>query len=190
MTHPADIITLIAVTAIVLAAIKWAFLPFLPYRRLPRHRVRHLRLRLHLKAAPRRRARHHRRTVAAVGQVRGVPAQRPGPPVPDLLPACLRATQQALDPQLPEVERLQAALRKAGAAHRLVADFGAASWCDLVILAMINDEDTTCLMADPLSREAAFGEFLLWSLGGHIPPRYRPYADPGPLVAEPPWSTD
>lgn len=90
---------------------------------------------------------------------------------------------------LPEVERLQAALRKAGAHPRLVADFSAASWCDLVILAMINDEDTTCLMADPLSREAAFGELLLWSLGGHIPPRYRPYADPGPLVAEPPWPT-
>jgi transcriptional regulator with XRE-family HTH domain len=90
---------------------------------------------------------------------------------------------------LPEVERLQAALRKAGADQRLVADFGAASWCDLVILAMINDEDTTCLMADPLSHEAAFGDLLLWSLGGHIPPRYRPYADPGPLVAEPPWPT-
>ena len=41
---------------------------------------------------------------------------------------------------------------------------------------MINDEDTTCLMADPLSRDVAFGELLLWSLAGHIPPRYQPYA--------------
>ena len=40
---------------------------------------------------------------------------------------------------------------------------------------MINDEDTTCLMADPLSRDVAFGELLLWSLAGHIPPRYQPY---------------
>jgi transcriptional regulator with XRE-family HTH domain len=75
----------------------------------------------------------------------------------------------------PEVERLQAVLRKAGADPRVVADFNAAAWCDLVILAMSNDEDTTCLMADPISREAAFGELLLWSLAGHIPLRYRPY---------------
>ena len=76
---------------------------------------------------------------------------------------------------LPEVERLQAALRRAGAEPRVVADFAAAAWCDLVVAAMINDEDTTCLMADPLSRDVAFGELLLWSLAGHIPPRYQPY---------------
>ena len=57
----------------------------------------------------------------------------------------------------------------------MVADFAAAAWCDLVVVAMINDEDTTCLMADPLSRDVAFGELLLWSLAGHIPPRYQPY---------------
>lgn len=91
---------------------------------------------------------------------------------------------------LSEVEYLQAALRKSGAQPGLVADFGAAAWCDLVILAMINDEDTTCLMADPISREVAFGELLLWSLAGHIPTRYQPYADPGRLVTEPPWATD
>ena len=50
--HAIEIITLIATAAIVLAAIKWAFLPFLPYRRLPRNRVRHLRLRLHLRLHP------------------------------------------------------------------------------------------------------------------------------------------
>jgi len=76
---------------------------------------------------------------------------------------------------LPEIERLQAALRQAQADPRLVADFAAAAWCDLVVVAMINDEDTTCLMADPLSRGIAFGELLLWSLAGHIPPRYQPY---------------
>ena len=76
---------------------------------------------------------------------------------------------------LPEIDRLQAALWEAGAEPRLVADFAAAAWCDLVVVAMINDEDTTCLMADPLSRDVAFGELLLWSLAGHIPPRYQPY---------------
>jgi len=91
---------------------------------------------------------------------------------------------------LPEVERLQAALRKAGAHPSLVADFATAAWCDLVVVAMINDEDTTCLMADPLSRDGAFGELLLWSLAGHIPPRYQPYADQGPLVHAPRWTTD
>ncbi|MGH3276862.1 MAG: helix-turn-helix domain-containing protein [Streptosporangiaceae bacterium] len=76
---------------------------------------------------------------------------------------------------LAEVERLEAALRKTGADPRVVADFTTAAWCDLVILAMINDEDTSCLMADPISRDVAFGELLLWSLAGHIPPRYQPY---------------
>lgn len=85
---------------------------------------------------------------------------------------------------LPNVEHLQAALREAGANPQVVADFAAAAWCDLVIVAMTNDEDTTCLMADPISRDVAFGELMLWTLGGHIPPRYQPYADPGPLLAD------
>jgi len=87
---------------------------------------------------------------------------------------------------LSEIERLQAALREAGAEPRLVADFAAAAWCDLVVVAMINDEDTTCLMADPLSRDVAFGELLLWSLADHIPPRYQPYVKPGTLLRKPP----
>jgi hypothetical protein len=91
---------------------------------------------------------------------------------------------------LPEVERLQAALRQAGAEPTLVADFAAAAWCDLVAVAMINDEDTTCLMADPLSRHVAFGELLLWSLAGHIPPRYQRYADPSRPFPAPPSATD
>jgi transcriptional regulator with XRE-family HTH domain len=91
---------------------------------------------------------------------------------------------------LPQVERLQASLTKAGADPSLVADFAAAAWCDLVVVAMINDEDTTYLMADPLSRDAAFAELLLWSLTGHIPRRYRPYANPGPLMPTIPWATD
>ena len=86
---------------------------------------------------------------------------------------------------LPQVERVQAALRTSGADPRLVADFTAAAWCDLVVIAMINDEDTTCLMADPLSRDVAFGELLLWSLAGQIPPRYQPYDSPGSLLPRP-----
>ena len=46
------VIILIAVTGVVLTAVKWAFLPSVPYRRLPRHRVRYLRLRLHLRLHP------------------------------------------------------------------------------------------------------------------------------------------
>lgn len=42
----------ITVAALLLTAIKWAFLPFLPWRRLPRHRVRYLRLRLRLRLHP------------------------------------------------------------------------------------------------------------------------------------------
>ncbi|HET9897677.1 MAG TPA: type IV secretory system conjugative DNA transfer family protein [Streptosporangiaceae bacterium] len=45
-------IVLIAVSGVCLAAVKWAFLPFIPWRRLPRHRVRYLRLRLHLRLHP------------------------------------------------------------------------------------------------------------------------------------------
>ncbi len=45
-------IILIIVSGIVLTAFKWAFLPSMPYRRLPRHRVRHLRLRLYLRLHP------------------------------------------------------------------------------------------------------------------------------------------
>jgi len=46
------IVILIAVGGVVLTAVKWAFLPSLPYRRVPRHRVRYLRLRLHLRLHP------------------------------------------------------------------------------------------------------------------------------------------
>ena len=35
-----------------LIAVKWAFFPWIPYRRLPRHRIRYLRLRLRLRLHP------------------------------------------------------------------------------------------------------------------------------------------
>jgi type IV secretion system protein VirD4 len=46
------VIILIALAAAVLIVVKWAFLPTIPYRRLPRHCVCYLRLRLHLRLHP------------------------------------------------------------------------------------------------------------------------------------------
>jgi type IV secretory pathway TraG/TraD family ATPase VirD4 len=43
---------IIAISGVTLTAIKWAFLPSLPYRRLPRHRVRYFRLRIRLRLHP------------------------------------------------------------------------------------------------------------------------------------------
>ena len=88
------ILILIAVAAVLLTAVKWAFLPFLPYRRLPRNRVRHLRLRLHLRLHPGAGHATVARAVAALGPVRRLPPQRPRPPVADLLPARPRPAQR------------------------------------------------------------------------------------------------
>jgi type IV secretion system protein VirD4 len=46
------IVILIALAGLLLICVKWAFLPSIPYRRLPRHRVRHLRIRLRLRLHP------------------------------------------------------------------------------------------------------------------------------------------
>ena len=46
------IIVIIAASGILLTGVKWAFLPSLPYRRLPRHRVRQMRLRVRLRLHP------------------------------------------------------------------------------------------------------------------------------------------
>jgi type IV secretion system protein VirD4 len=45
-------IILIVAGSLVLACVKWAFLPWVPYRRLPRHRVRQMRLRVRLRLHP------------------------------------------------------------------------------------------------------------------------------------------
>ena len=50
--HAIEILILLAAAAVLLTAVKWAFLPFVPWRRLPRNRVRHLRLRVHLRLHP------------------------------------------------------------------------------------------------------------------------------------------
>jgi transcriptional regulator with XRE-family HTH domain len=85
---------------------------------------------------------------------------------------------------LPLVAAVEASLRKSGASPDVIADLGAAAWCDLVILAIADHEDTTCLMADPVTNDVAFGELLAWCLSGEVPDRYRPHAEPGPLLAD------
>ena len=77
-------VLLIAIAGLLLVAVKWALLPS---RRLPRHRVRHLRIRLRLRLHPGRGHATVVRAVAALGPVRRVPPQPPLPPVDDLLAA-------------------------------------------------------------------------------------------------------
>jgi hypothetical protein len=43
-------------------------------------------------------------------------------------------------------------------------------------------EDTACLLADPITREAAFSELLAWHMADRIPARYQPYGSPGCLA--------
>jgi type IV secretion system protein VirD4 len=45
-------VLIIAIGGVFLTGVKWAFLPFIPWRRLPRHRVAYLRLRLYLRLHP------------------------------------------------------------------------------------------------------------------------------------------
>lgn len=82
----------------------------------------------------------------------------------------------------PLVQRLEMALRAAGAESRLVAELAVAAWCDLVIFAMTDAEDPSCLLADPLAADPAFCELLTWSVTGQPPARYRAYTAPGQLL--------
>ena len=84
-----------------------------------------------------------------------------------------------------DVHRLEAALDAYGASQRLVTDLDAAVWCDLIVCAIADDEDVSCLLADPITGERAFRELLSWSLTGKIPARYRRYFAPSPLIANP-----
>ena len=45
-------VVIIAITGIAVTGLRWAFFPWMPWRRLPRHRVRHLRVRLRLRLHP------------------------------------------------------------------------------------------------------------------------------------------
>jgi hypothetical protein len=85
---------------------------------------------------------------------------------------------------LPQVESLEAALRDSRADPQLIADLGAAAWCDLLIAAIIGNEDASCLLADPLASSYAFGEMLAWGLAGRVPFRHRAYAARGLLLTD------
>ena len=85
---------------------------------------------------------------------------------------------------MPQVEAVIAALHQAGACRLLTADLVVAAWCDLVIAAVAAWEDPTCLLADPITADGAFGELMAWCLEGRVPQRYLPYAATGPLVHE------
>ena len=73
------------------------------------------------------------------------------------------------------VERLERALREAGANTRLVADLEPAIWCDLVFRAIAACDDIACMLADPAASSDAFRELLAWRVTGQVPARYRPY---------------
>jgi transcriptional regulator with XRE-family HTH domain len=85
---------------------------------------------------------------------------------------------------MPQVEAVIAALHQAGACRLLTADLVVAAWCDLVIAAVAAREDPTCLMADPITADRAFGELMAWCLEGRVPQRYRPYATTGQLLRD------
>jgi hypothetical protein len=82
------------------------------------------------------------------------------------------------------MEALIAALHNADACRLLTADLIVAAWCDLIIAAVGNSEDITSLLADPITAGETFGQLMAWCLEGHIPPRYRRYADSGAIVSE------
>ena len=82
----------------------------------------------------------------------------------------------------PVIEELAAALRRMGAQPVLVADLFVAAWCDLVLGAIAEGDDASCLLADPLARDNAFSELLAWAMTGQPPARHRPYASAGQLL--------
>jgi DNA-binding transcriptional regulator YiaG len=101
----------------------------------------------------------------------------------------IRAWEEGSSPlasvPLPQVATLEASLRASGADPNLVADLGIAAWCDLVILAGAQHEDTTCLMADPIATDPAFAELIAWCLTGYVPERHQPYAETRPILTDP-----
>jgi transcriptional regulator with XRE-family HTH domain len=74
-----------------------------------------------------------------------------------------------------QLDTLIATLRAAGADPELVADIDAAAWCDVVLIATASQEDTGCLLADPLASTRNFTELLDWATAGNVPDRYSPY---------------
>lgn len=73
---------------------------------------------------------------------------------------------------LTQIETLKDALQAARADEQVITDLDAAAWCDVVLEAMTAHADVSCLLADPLARERAFGELLSWAISGNTPTRY------------------
>lgn len=98
----------------------------------------------------------------------------------------LRAWEDGRSPlssaTLPLLNGLTTALVDGGAADLLVADLETAAWCDLVIQAIRDGDDVTYLVADPAAQQESFRELMIWSVIGHVPARFRPYARPGRLT--------
>lgn len=83
-----------------------------------------------------------------------------------------RGTEPLASMPVTHLDRLKEALRTAGARPELVADLDAACWCDLVVEAIVRHEDISCLLADPLARDAAFKDLLAWVVADAMPARY------------------
>ena len=83
-----------------------------------------------------------------------------------------RGTEPLASVVITQIERLKDALRTARADEQLIADLDAATWCDVVLGVMAAHTDISCLLADPLAREQAFGELLSWAISGVMPARY------------------
>lgn len=94
---------------------------------------------------------------------------------PERRPA-VRKVKRGVGPQSGAVSQVEVAAALArifevGGLAGLV-QFDAAAWCDVVLGVMAAHADVSCLPADPLAGERAFGELLSWAISGNVPPRY------------------
>jgi transcriptional regulator with XRE-family HTH domain len=77
--------------------------------------------------------------------------------------------------QVDTVDALKKFLIAANADPELAADIDPATWCDVILMAMDNGEDTSCLLADPLTTEPGFAQLFNWATTGQTPSRYSSY---------------
>jgi hypothetical protein len=54
-------------------------------------------------------------------------------------------------------------------------------WADVVLTALADGEDVTCLLADPLAAEPGFADLVGWACAGKTPPRYRRFTPAVPF---------
>lgn len=92
-------------------------------------------------------------------------------------------TESLASAPIGQLDDLIATLRAADADPELIADIDAAVWCDIVLTAMADKEDASCLLADPLATSRNFADLLGWVTTGAIPARYSPYASSATFTA-------